>query len=148
MVTDTAAWDDVVRWVQRFPDDLTVVRSADTVRAYAADVRRWVAFCQRMDTHPFAARPRLAIDAILDAINVLIDGPYVRALAESAGPWTGSGNQRVIDLVETRRVGRVALWDEHSLPVLPCPTVRPGTHGESVGKIARPNFPVDREDVS
>lgn len=33
--------------------------------------------------------------AALDEINVLIDGPYVAALASAAGPWTGSGNQRV-----------------------------------------------------
>jgi hypothetical protein len=35
-----------------------------------------------------------AIGMILDEIQVLIDGPYVAKLAESAGPWTGSGNQR------------------------------------------------------
>jgi anaerobic ribonucleoside-triphosphate reductase activating protein len=52
-----------------------------------------------------------AVDAILDAIDVLIDGPYVAALADSTGPWTGSGNQRVIDLVATRRTGRVVLLD-------------------------------------
>jgi hypothetical protein len=89
-----------------------------------------------------------AIDAILDETNVLIDGPYVQALAKSAGPWTGSGNQRVIDLVETRRVGCVALWEEHSMRVLADPPLRPVTQGESDGKIARPNFPVNREDAS
>ena len=51
-----------------------------------------------------------AIGAILDEIDVLIDGPYVRALADGAGPWTGSGNQRVIDLAATRRSGGLALW--------------------------------------
>ena len=43
-----------------------------------------------------------AIGAVLDEINVLVDGPYVGALADRAGSWTGSGNQRVIDLVATR----------------------------------------------
>ena len=60
------------------------------------------------------AKREPAIDAILDEINVLIDGPYVQALAESAGPWTGSGNQRVIDLVATRRAGRVVCLDARS----------------------------------
>ncbi len=50
-----------------------------------------------------------AIDATLDEIDVVIDGPYVQALSDGAGPWTGSANQRVIDLVETRRVGRVVI---------------------------------------
>jgi anaerobic ribonucleoside-triphosphate reductase activating protein len=50
---------------------------------------------------------RPAVGAVLDAIELLVDGPYVAALAGSAGPWTGSGNQRVIDLVATRSRGRV-----------------------------------------
>jgi anaerobic ribonucleoside-triphosphate reductase activating protein len=43
-----------------------------------------------------------AIGAVLDEIDMLIDGPYVAALADGAGPWTGSANQRAIDLVQTR----------------------------------------------
>jgi len=39
-----------------------------------------------------------AIRAVLDEIDVLIDGPYVAALADGAGPWTGSANQRVLTL--------------------------------------------------
>src|SRR5207244_915553 len=33
-----------------------------------------------------------AVGAILNEIEVLVDGPYVQALADGAGPWTGSGN--------------------------------------------------------
>ena len=51
-----------------------------------------------------------AICAVLDEIEMLVDGPYVEALAGGAGPWTGSGNQRVIDLVATRRRGVVVHW--------------------------------------
>jgi anaerobic ribonucleoside-triphosphate reductase activating protein len=54
---------------------------------------------------------RPAIDAVLDEIQVLVDGPYVAALAGSAGRWTGSGNQRVIDLAATRRLGRVIVLE-------------------------------------
>jgi anaerobic ribonucleoside-triphosphate reductase activating protein len=50
-----------------------------------------------------------AIDAILDDINVLIDGLYVEALADGAGPWSGSGNQRVINLVAAQQSSRVVL---------------------------------------
>ncbi len=51
------------------------------------------------------------IAEVLDEVEVLIDGPYVEALAASAGPWTGSGNQRVIDLARTRQTGRMVLLD-------------------------------------
>ena len=51
-----------------------------------------------------------AIGAVLGDLDVLIDGPYVQARADSAGPWTGSGNQRVIDLAATRERGAVIAW--------------------------------------
>ncbi len=52
------------------------------------------------------ARERPPIGAVLDEIDVLIDGPFVEALADQGGPWTGSGNQRVLDLAAARRRGR------------------------------------------
>ena len=54
-----------------------------------------------------------AILHVLDNIDILIDGPYVASLAKAACPSTGSANQRVIDLVATRRHGRVVLLNEH-----------------------------------
>lgn len=39
-----------------------------------------------------------AIGQVLAEIDMLIDGPFVAALAEGAGPWTGSANQRVLTL--------------------------------------------------
>lgn len=44
------------------------------------------------------ARRQPAIGAVLAEIDMLIDGPFVARLADSAGPWTGSGNQRVLAL--------------------------------------------------
>jgi hypothetical protein len=49
------------------------------------------------------ARREPSIAAVLANIDVLIDGPYVATLAAGAGPWTGSGNQRVIELADIRR---------------------------------------------
>jgi anaerobic ribonucleoside-triphosphate reductase activating protein len=43
-----------------------------------------------------------AVRGVLKEIDVLIDGPYVKEFACSAGPWTGSGNQRIIDLAASR----------------------------------------------
>ncbi len=42
-----------------------------------------------------------AIGAVLNEIDMLIDGRYVAALADGAGPWTGSANQRVLTLKGT-----------------------------------------------
>lgn len=38
------------------------------------------------------------IGSLLDAIDVLIDGPYVPSLVHGSAPWTGSANQRVLTL--------------------------------------------------
>lgn len=56
------------------------------------------------------AKKRPAIREVLADIDMLIDGPYVETMTDSAGAWTGSGNQRVIDLCETRRTGRIVLY--------------------------------------
>jgi integrase/recombinase XerD len=52
------------RWVRRFLDDLAVVRSANTVRAYAGDLARWLAFCRATGVDPCQVSPRGAIDFI------------------------------------------------------------------------------------
>lgn len=51
-----------------------------------------------------------AIGEVLGEIDILIDGAYIESLASSAGLWTGSGNQRVIDLAATRRNNRIVLY--------------------------------------
>jgi len=62
------------------------------------------------DTLVQKAKKQPEIGEVLADIDMLIDGPYIEALAEGAGAWTGSGNQRVIDLCETRRKGRIVLY--------------------------------------
>src|SRR5262249_25334240 len=44
-------------WVRRFLDDLAIVRSANTVRAYAADRGRWIGLCDASGVPPLRARP-------------------------------------------------------------------------------------------
>jgi anaerobic ribonucleoside-triphosphate reductase activating protein len=51
-----------------------------------------------------------AIGEVLGEIDVLIDGAYVESLSSGAGLWTGSGNQRVIDLRATRQNKRMILY--------------------------------------
>jgi site-specific recombinase XerD len=51
-------------WVQHFLEDIAVVRTANTVRAYAFDLQRWTRFCQTLEIDPFRARPRIVIKFI------------------------------------------------------------------------------------
>lgn len=57
------------------------------------------------------ARQDAAIEAALAAADVLIDGPFVAAQADANLGYRGSRNQRVIDLPETLRAGRVVTLD-------------------------------------
>ena len=56
------------------------------------------------------AEAQSSIIAVLDELDILIEGPYIESLARSAGAWTGSGNQRVIDLCKTRKAGEIVLF--------------------------------------
>ncbi len=47
---------------------------------------------------------------IMDYIDILVDGPYVEKLRDTSLKWRGSSNQRVIDIKETHKIGRVVLW--------------------------------------
>ncbi len=51
-----------------------------------------------------------AIGETLDDVDILIDGAFVESLSSSAGLWTGSGNQRVIDMRATRANNRIVLY--------------------------------------
>ena len=48
-------------------------------------------------------------DILLSYVDVLIDGPYVESKKASAKPWTGSGNQRVLNGKESLRCCRAVL---------------------------------------
>lgn len=57
------------------------------------------------------ARHQPVIDKVLDEADVLVDGPFIPSRAKQSGPWTGSGNQRVIDMRATRQTGQVVLLE-------------------------------------
>ena len=52
--------------------------------------------------------------ALLNACDVLIDGPFLQAERSLELRWRGSRNQRIIDLNATRRSGRVVLWESNT----------------------------------
>ncbi|NLW19844.1 MAG: anaerobic ribonucleoside-triphosphate reductase activating protein [Clostridiales bacterium] len=51
------------------------------------------------------------VQQLLRACDVLVDGPFVLSQRSLELDFRGSANQRLIDLVQTRRQGRVVLWE-------------------------------------
>lgn len=50
-------------------------------------------------------------DAMLSLLDVLVDGRFVEELKNISLRFRGSSNQRLIDMNETRRQGKIVLWD-------------------------------------
>ena len=51
-----------------------------------------------------------AITELLNLADILVDGPFILEKKDLALAFRGSSNQRLIDLAETRKQGRVAIW--------------------------------------
>ena len=47
------------------------------------------------------------VNSLLFATDILIDGRYVREERDASLPFRGSANQRIIDVAETRKCGRI-----------------------------------------
>ena len=61
---------------------------------------------KRAETEPDVA-------ALLDVVDVLVDGPYIEAQRDISLPWAGSNNQRVIDVKQSLKKNEVVLWKEN-----------------------------------
>ena len=48
---------------------------------------------------------------IVPLLDVIVDGQYVEAVRNPKLHWKGSANQRVIDVQETLRLGKLVLFD-------------------------------------
>jgi anaerobic ribonucleoside-triphosphate reductase activating protein len=53
-----------------------------------------------------------AIDALLAATDLLVDGPFIAAAKDIALRFRGSANQRLIDMAASRREGGIVLLPE------------------------------------
>ena len=49
---------------------------------------------------------------LLSYLDVLVDGPFIAEKKNLSLRFRGSENQRLIDMPQTLRTGRVVLWDE------------------------------------
>ena len=47
----------------------------------------------------------------MEAVDVVVDGPYIEARRDTTLPYRGSSNQRLIDVGRTRREGKVVEWE-------------------------------------
>ena len=56
--------------------------------------------------------------ALLEAVDVLVDGPFILAQKSLELKFCGSRNQRLIDVKKTRNNGQVTLWQPDSWDVL------------------------------
>lgn len=50
--------------------------------------------------------------AVMDLVDVLVDGPFVEEKRNISLQFRGSENQRLIDIPSSRKAGRVILWEE------------------------------------
>lgn len=53
-----------------------------------------------------------ALRELLDLTDLLIDGPFLQEEKDLTLQFRGSRNQRLIDMKESRRTGRVVLWTQ------------------------------------
>ena len=53
---------------------------------------------------------RADVRELLELTDILIDGPFINELRDLTLQFRGSGNQRVIDMNETRKTGELAIW--------------------------------------
>jgi len=49
---------------------------------------------------------------ILDFVDVLVDGRFIEVKKNPSMAFRGSSNQRIIDILASRREGRAVLWEE------------------------------------
>lgn len=54
--------------------------------------------------------PNSGVKRLLELADILVDGPFVLAQRNLTLPYRGSENQRVIDMVKTRAMGEVVLY--------------------------------------
>lgn len=81
---------------------------ARMIRAQGGSVWVYTGYCYEF-LRSEADRNRLAL---LEAADVLVDGPFLLRERTLELPWRGSRNQRLIDLRKSRETGRVVLLDQ------------------------------------
>ncbi|MBQ8698485.1 MAG: radical SAM protein, partial [Schwartzia sp.] len=88
-----------------FRQPMPLAHLAREVRALGLDI--WCYTGYTLDE--LCAMQDPGVDALLDELDVLVDGPFVLAERDLTLRFRGSRNQRVIDMKATRECGEIVL---------------------------------------
>ena len=73
------------------------------------DIWAFTGFIYDRDLVPGGCRYTDVTDEMLDCIDILVDGPFIEKKRNLCLKFRGSENQRIIDLKETRKTGKIVL---------------------------------------
>lgn len=90
------------------PFDQAEECAALAARAKARGLSVWAYTGYRYEALLEAGRP--GVLALLEQVDVLVDGPFVESLKSYAALFRGSTNQRLIDIPKSRAAGRAVAW--------------------------------------
>ena len=79
-------------------------------RAHQKGLNVWTYTGSTLEKLTERAKDDPALAALLAETDVLVDGPFILAQRSLELDFCGSKNQRLIDMNETRRQGRIVLW--------------------------------------
>ena len=87
---------------------------AEGVAALAGAVKRagYTLWCYTGFTYEHvAAAPRFA--PLMEFVDVLVDGPFIESMRDTALLFRGSSNQRHVDVAASRKAGGVVAWSRY-----------------------------------
>ena len=79
-------------------------------RAHQKGLNVWTYTGSTLEKLTERAKDDPALAALLAETDVLVDGPFILAQRSLELDFCGSKNQRLIDMNETRRQGKIVLW--------------------------------------
>lgn len=79
-------------------------------RAHQKGLNVWTYTGSTLEKLAERAKDDPALRQLLDETDVLVDGPFILAQCSLELDFCGSKNQRLIDMNESRRQGKIVLW--------------------------------------